>query len=72
MCYDYEDARVSTLLFGVIITVISANARCYCVSIAVLHTLVAGLLARSQYQEGLRPATSAQVFLGFPVTKSES
>jgi len=27
----------------------------YCVCIAVLHTLVAGFLARSQYQEG--PAT---------------
>jgi len=27
----------------------------YCVCIAVLHTLVAGLLARSQYPEG--PAT---------------
>jgi hypothetical protein len=28
---------------------------CVCVCIAVLHTLVAGLLARSQYSEG--PAT---------------
>ena len=29
MCYDYEDARASTLPFGIIISVISANARCY-------------------------------------------
>ena len=37
----------------------------YYVCIAVL-TLDAGLLARSQY-----PATSTQVFLGFPVSTSE-
>ena len=43
----------------------------YYVGTAVLHTLVAGLLARSQYLEG--PATShlAQVFLDFPVSKSK-
>ena len=34
-----------------------------------LLTLDAGLLARSQYPEG--PATSTQVFLGFPVSTSE-
>jgi hypothetical protein len=28
----------------------------------------AGLLARSQYPEGPATATSAQVFLGFPLT----
>jgi hypothetical protein len=32
-------------------------------------TLDAGLLARSQYSEG--PATSTQVFLGFPVSISK-
>jgi hypothetical protein len=37
-----------------------------CVCIAVLHTLVAGLLARSPYPKVLRLTTSAQVFLGFP------
>ena len=42
---------------------------CY-VCIAFL-TLDAGLLARSQYQEGLRPATSTQVFLGFPASTGE-
>jgi len=35
----------------------------YCVCIAVLHTLVAGLLARSQYPEG--PATG-HLGTGFP------
>jgi hypothetical protein len=40
----------------------------YCVCSAVLHAVVAGILARSKV---LRPATSAQVFLGFPVSKSE-
>ena len=42
----------------------------YCVGIAV-YTLDAGVLARSQYPEGLRPATSTQVFLGFPVPISK-
>jgi len=42
------------------------------VFIAVLYTLVAGLLARGQYiRKVLRPATSAQVFLGFPVPISK-
>jgi len=36
---------------------------CYYVCIAVLHTLVAGLLARSQYPEG--PATG-HLGRGFP------
>jgi len=40
----------------------------YYVSIAVF-TLHAGLLARSQYLED--PATSTQVFLGFPVPISK-
>ena len=40
----------------------------YYVCIAIL-TLDAGLLTRSQYPEG--PATSTQVFLGFPVSTSE-
>jgi hypothetical protein len=39
---------------------------CFTVCVAVLHTLVAGLLRKV-----LRPATSAQAFLGFPVSKSE-
>jgi hypothetical protein len=42
----------------------------YYVRIAVV-TLDAGLLARSQYSEGLRPATSTQIFLDFPVSISE-
>ena len=42
----------------------------YCVCIAVL-TLDDGLLARNQYPEVLRPATSTQVFLGFPASTSE-
>jgi len=43
----------------------------YYACIAIL-TLDAGLLARSQYPEGpARPATSTQVFLGFPVSTSE-
>jgi hypothetical protein len=37
------------------------------VCIIVLHTLVAGLLARSQYPEGPRQATLEQVFFGFCV-----
>jgi len=42
----------------------------YYVCIAVF-TLDAGLLARSQYPEGLRPSTSTQVFHDFLVPKSE-
>ena len=44
----------------------------YYVGIAVF-TLDAGLLARSQYctRKVLRPATSTQVFLGFPVSISK-
>jgi hypothetical protein len=38
---------------------------------AVLRTVDAGLLARSQYPEGLATGTSTQVFLGFSVSKSE-
>jgi len=41
----------------------------HCVCI-VLLTLDAGLLVRSQYPV-LRPATSTQDFLGFPVSTSE-
>ena len=43
----------------------------YCVFIAVLHNLIPGLLARSQYLEGPATGHSAQVFLGFPVSISE-
>ena len=42
----------------------------YYVFTVVLQTSVAGLLARSQYPEGPGPATSAQIFLGFPVFKA--
>ena len=43
----------------------------YYVCIAVF-TSDAGMLARSQYiRKVLRPATSTQVFLGFPVPKSK-
>ena len=38
---------------------------------AVLHTLVAGLLARSQYPEGAANIHLGTVLLGFPVSKSE-
>jgi hypothetical protein len=41
------------------------------VCIAVLHTLVAGLLARSQYPEGPATGYLGTVFLGFPVSKNE-
>jgi hypothetical protein len=44
----------------------------YWMCIAVLLcTSDAGLLARSQYLEGLRPAISTQVFLGFLVSISK-
>jgi len=43
----------------------------YYVCTAVLTYLIAGLLARSSIQKVLRLTTSAQVFLGFPVSKSE-
>jgi len=42
----------------------------YYVYIAVL-TLDAGLLAKVSIRKVLRPATSTQVFLGFPVSTSE-
>jgi len=42
----------------------------YYVCIAVL-TLDAGLLAKVSIRKVLRPATSTQVFLGFPVSTSE-
>jgi hypothetical protein len=38
----------------------------YCVCIAVLHTLVAGLLARSQYSEGPATDQPATGFSWFP------
>jgi len=40
-------------------------------AIYTLNTLDAGLLARNQYRKVLRPATSTQVFLGFPVSISK-
>ena len=43
----------------------------YYVCIAVLHTLVAGCWLEVSIRKVLRPATSAQVFLGFPVSISE-
>jgi hypothetical protein len=42
-----------------------------CVCSDVLYVLVAGLLARSQNLNFLQPATTAQVFLGFLVSKRE-
>jgi len=42
----------------------------YDVCIAVLHTLVAGLLARSQYPEGPATGHLGTGFLGFPVSKN--
>jgi hypothetical protein len=38
---------------------------------AVLHVLVAGLLARSQYLEGPATGHHGTDFLGYPVSKSE-
>ena len=43
----------------------------YYVCVAVLHTLVAGLLARSQYSEGPATGHLDKVFLGFPVSISK-
>jgi hypothetical protein len=43
----------------------------YAFPVAVLHTLVAGLLARSQYPEGPATGHLDTSFLGFPVPKSE-
>jgi hypothetical protein len=43
----------------------------YCVCTAVLYTLVAGLLARSQYPEGPVTGNLTTGFFGFPVSKSE-
>jgi hypothetical protein len=40
----------------------------YYVCVAVLHTLVAGCWLEVSIQKVLRPATLAQVFLGFPVS----
>ena len=42
----------------------------YYVVVAVLYTLVAGLLARSQYPEGPATGQLGTVFLGFPVSIS--
>jgi len=44
---------------------------CYCVFIAVLHTLVAGLLAGFQYPEGPATGHLSTGFLGFPVSIRE-
>jgi len=44
----------------------------YYVCIAVLHTLVAGLLARSQYPEGPATGHLGTGFLGFPVSKGNA
>jgi len=43
----------------------------YYVCIAVLHTLVAGLLAKSQYPESPATGHLGTRFIGFPVSKSE-
>jgi len=42
-----------------------------CVCIAVLHAVVAGCWLEVSIRKVLRPATSAHVFPGFPVPKSE-
>jgi len=44
----------------------------YCVCIAVLHTLVAGLPARSQYPEGPATGHLSTGFSGFPCLKSNT
>jgi hypothetical protein len=44
---------------------------CYLMCIAVLHTLVAGLLARSQYPEGPETGHLGTCFSWFLVSKSE-
>ena len=43
----------------------------YCVCIAVLRTVVGGLLARSQYPEGPATGHFGTDFFGFRVSKSE-
>jgi hypothetical protein len=43
----------------------------YCVCIAVLQTVVAGLLARSQYPADPATGHLGTGFLGFPLSKSE-
>ena len=49
--------------------VVNSCVLLYCVCITILDTSVAGLLARSPViRKVLRPATSAQVLLGFPVS----
>jgi hypothetical protein len=48
-----------------------SHVYCFTMCIAVLHTLVAGLLARSQYPEGAANVHLDTVFLGFPVSKSK-
>jgi hypothetical protein len=44
---------------------------CFTMYVAVLHTLVAGCWLEVSIRKVLRPATSAQVFLSFPVSISE-
>jgi hypothetical protein len=46
-------------------------ALCVCFVGFYFFYLVFGLLARSQYSEGLRPTNSTQDFLGFTVSISE-
>jgi len=58
----YPDSRTSNAVRGDFV--------CY-VCIAVLHTLVAGCWLEVSIRKVLPPATSAQVFLGFPVSLSE-
>jgi len=43
----------------------------YYVCTAILHILVAGLLARSQYPEGPATGQLGAGFLGFPVSEKE-
>jgi len=44
---------------------------CFTMCVALLHTLVAGCWLEVSIRKVLRPATSAQVLLGFPVSISE-
>ena len=52
--------------------VVTSCVLLYSVCITILDTLVAGLLARSQYPEGPATGHLGTGFLGFPVSISES
>ena len=63
-----------SLLYCVITLCVSLLVHVYCCTVCVLLSYVLKLpecWLKLSIQKVLRPATSAQVFLGFPVSKSE-